>query len=80
MYKNWPEFFTSRRNMNRWFASTILGSLVRDLLLMVIAFALGTAVLVPVLWYYDLPLILSLAGGFAVLALIVVIRMDSSFF
>ena len=61
-----------------FFASLLIG-LVRDLFKFVIAFAVGTGASAIACWYYGLPLVLSLVGGFIVLALALALTTDSIF-
>ncbi len=61
-----------------FFASLFIG-IARDLLKFVIAFAVGTGASAIVCWYYGLPLVLSLVGGFIVLALALALTTDSLF-
>ena len=41
------------------------------------AFAMGVAAVAIPCWYYELPLVLSLAGGLAVLGLALAVKSDS---
>ncbi len=61
-----------------FFASLLIG-LVRDLFKFVLAFAVGTGASAIACWYYGLPLVLSLVGGFIVLALALALTTDSIF-
>ncbi len=61
----------------RGFFATLLLSLAQDALRLVIAFLIGTGACALVCWYYELPLVLSLVGGFLVLALTVALTTDS---
>ncbi|MEL7025050.1 MAG: hypothetical protein AAGL69_15045 [Pseudomonadota bacterium] len=53
----------------------ILGSIVQA----IVAFAVGTGAAAVACWYYGLPWILSLGGGFIVLALWLALTTDSIF-
>ena len=64
---------------SRGFLATLLVDLVRDAVKYVIAFLIGTGAGAIVCWYYGIPLILSLLGGFLVLALALALTTDSLF-
>ena len=61
-----------------FFASLFIG-LARDLFKFVIAFVVGTGASAIVCWYYGIPLVFSLVGGFIVLALALALMTDSIF-
>ena len=61
------------------FLAELLTSLVRDIVKFIIAFAVGTGAAAIACWYYDLPLVLSLIGGFIVLGLALALSTDSLF-
>ncbi len=54
-------------------------SVARDLVQLFLAFAIGVGGAAVVCWYYQLPLVLSLAGGIAVLGLALAVKSDSLF-
>ncbi|MEM8982639.1 MAG: hypothetical protein AAGC71_06410 [Pseudomonadota bacterium] len=58
------------------FFRALLGGLLRDAGRLVIAFIVGTGAGAIVCWYYSLPMILSVAGGILVVALIVLFWFD----
>jgi len=64
---------------DRGFLATILMDLVRDAFKFIIAFAVGTGASAIACWYYDIPLVFSLIGGFIVLGLALAILSDSLF-
>ena len=59
-------------------ASFLLG-LVRDAVKLVVAFAIGTGAGAIACWYYDVPMIFSLAGGILVLVLVLMFSTDGLF-
>ena len=67
------------RDQNRGFLASLFMGLVRDAVKLIIAFAVGTGAGAVVCWYYGLPLVLSLLGGFLVLALALVFMSDGLF-
>lgn len=60
--------------------ASILGNLMRDVVKMIIAFAIGTGASAIVCWYYDLPLVVSLLGGFIVLGIALALITNSTFY
>ena len=71
-----PETGTTKER--GFFASLLIG-IVRDLLRFVLAFVVGTGAGAVVCWYYGIPLVFALVGGFLVLALALAISSDSLF-
>ena len=63
----------------RGFIASILIAILRDLAKFVIAFAVGTGAAAIACWYYEVPLVFSLAGGILVLGLALAISTDSVF-
>ena len=61
------------------FFPTLLMSLARDAVRLVVAFAVGTGAGAIVCWYYGIPLVFSLLGGILVLGLAVAFWSDSPF-
>ena len=59
--------------------SDFLKAIMRQLGNMIAAFAVGTGASAIVLWWYDLPIVLSVIGGFIVLGLALAILADSPF-
>ena len=64
---------------DRGFFASLLMSLVRDAVKLIIAFAVGTGAGAIICWYYGVPLIFSLLGGIVVLALALALTTDSLF-
>lgn len=64
----------------RGFFAQLLGDMLHGIFMLVAAFSIGTGASAVVCWYYGVPLVFSLIGGFIVLGLAVVIMSDSSFF
>ena len=62
-----------------FFLSSILVSLVRDAIKLIVAFAVGTGAGAIVCWYYGIPLVFSLLGGILVLGLALALATDSIF-
>ncbi len=67
------------KKSNNSFLSQILGSLAHGFMMLIFAFSIGTGASALVCWYYGLPLVLSLIGGFIVLGLAVVVMTDTPF-
>ena len=63
----------------REFFSSLVRSVVRDAVKLVLAFALGTGAGAIVCWYFGIPLVFSFLGGFLVLALALALTSDSWF-
>ena len=63
----------------RGFFATLLMSLVRDAVKLIIAFLVGTGGGAIVCWYYGVPLIFSVVGGILVLGLALALMTDSLF-
>ena len=61
------------------FLKELLVSLIRDAFKFVIAFAVGTGASAIACWYYGIPLVFSLVGGFIVLGLALALSTDSLF-
>lgn len=61
-----------------FFKSVVMG-IVRDAVKFVIAFFIGTGASAVVCWYYEIPLVFSLVGGFLVLGLALALMTDSIF-
>lgn len=57
----------------------LLRSIIRDIMFMVVAFLIGTLALGAVLFYYDLPLALSIVGGLVVLGFSLALKTESIF-
>ena len=66
-------------NEERGFFASLLMSLVRDLVKLIIAFVVGTGAGAIVCWYYSIPLVFSLVGGILVLGLALALTTDSLF-
>lgn len=64
---------------NRGFFASFFMGLLRDAVKLTIAFAVGTGASAVVCWYYGVPLVFSLLGGFLVLALALVFMSDGLF-
>lgn len=64
---------------SRGFLASLFMGLVQEAVKLIIAFAIGTGVGAAVCWYYSIPLIISLLGGFLVLALALAFMSDSLF-
>ena len=63
----------------RGFFSSLLRGVVRDMVKLIVAFAVGTGAGAIACWWYGLPLGLSLLGGILVLALALALTTDSWF-
>ena len=63
----------------RGFLAELLMGLVRDAVKFIVAFAVGTGASAIACWYYDIPLVFSLIGGFIVLGLALALSTDSLF-
>jgi len=63
----------------RGFLSSLLLGLVRDAIKLIIAFAVGTGAVAIVCWFYGIPLVFSLLGGFLALSLALALSTDSLF-
>ena len=63
----------------REFVSSLIGSIVRDAVKFVVAFAVGTGAGAIVCWYYGIPLAFAFLGGILVLALALTFMTDSLF-
>ena len=61
------------------FLKSLLVSILRDLVKLVLSFVVGTGAGAIVCWYYGIPLGFSILGGILVLALALVISTDSLF-
>ncbi len=61
------------------FIKSLVKGLVGSLVQAIVAFVVGTGAAAIACWYYELPLVLSLGGGFIVLALWLAIMSDSVF-
>ncbi len=61
------------------FLKSLLMSILRDLVKLVLAFVVGTGAGAIVCWYYGIPLGFSILGGILVLALALAISTDSLF-
>lgn len=61
------------------FFSTLFLGIARDLVKLIVAFAVGTGAGAIVCWYYGVPLGLSILGGILVLALALALTTDSLF-
>lgn len=66
----------SEEGRSRGFFASLLMGLVRDAARLIIACAVGTGAGAIVCWYYDIPLIFSLAGGILVLVLVLALYSD----
>ena len=64
---------------DRGFFATLLMSLVRDAVKLIIAFLVGTGGGAIVCWYYGVPLVFSVIGGILVLGLALALMTDSLF-
>ncbi len=63
----------------RGFLAELLTGLVRDAVKFIVAFAIGTVASAIACWYYGIPLVFSLVGGFIVLGLALALATDSLF-
>ena len=64
---------------DRGFFATLLMGIFRDFVKFLIAFTIGTGAGAIACWYYGIPLIFGLIGGFLVLGLTLAIMSDSLF-
>jgi hypothetical protein len=64
---------------SRGFLASLLVGLVRDVIKMIVAFAIGTGAGAVVCWYYGIPLAFSILGGILVLGLALALSTDSLF-
>jgi hypothetical protein len=69
----------SNASRPRGFLAEFFASLARDFFKFVAAFAIGTGGSAIACWYYGIPLVLSLIGGFIVLGLALALATDSWF-
>ena len=68
-----------RKDSARGFFSRFFLSVARDFVHLLLAFAIGIGGAAVACWYYELPLVLSLAGGIAVRGLALAVKSDSLF-
>ena len=61
----------------RGFLASLLISLVRDAVKIIVAFAVGTGAGAVVCWYYGIPLAFSILGGILVLGIALALSTDS---
>lgn len=61
------------------FLSQLLGSIAHGFAMLLMAFSIGTGASAVVCWFYGLPLILSLIGGFIVLGVAIALMSESPF-
>lgn len=54
----------------------IIRGVAKDLLVVLIVFSCATAISAGVCWYYDLPIVLSLIGGFITVSLLILVYWD----
>ena len=64
---------------SRGYFASLLMSLVRDAVKLIIAFVVGTGAGAIACWYYGIPLAFSLLGGILVLGLALALSTDSLF-
>jgi hypothetical protein len=64
---------------SRGFLASLFVGLVRDIIKMIVAFAVGTGAGAIVCWYYGIPLGFSILGGILVLGLALALTTDSLF-
>lgn len=66
-------------NGYRGFFASLFGSIIRDAVNLVVAFAVGTGGGAIVCWYYGMPIVFSILGGILVLGLALALSTDSLF-
>ena len=74
-----PHTTTPHSDKPRGIVAEFFLGLLKNALLLIIAFVVGTAAGAIVCWYYDIPLIFSVLGGILVLALAVAFMSDGVF-
>ncbi|MDG0968247.1 MAG: hypothetical protein P8O06_00240 [Porticoccaceae bacterium] len=62
------------------FISTLLAEVFGLLIQFLVAFCIGAGLAAFLCWHYDMPLVLSIVGGFFVLGLTLVFSSDDTFF
>jgi len=67
------------REITRGFFPRLLRGILKELIVMAIVFAVATGISAAVCFYYGLPLILSLIGGFLSVGAVFYIKSDSIF-
>ena len=74
-----PGTTNGQEKKSRGFLASILIAIGRQLVKLLIAFAIGTVAGAIFCWYYDIPLIFSLAGGILVVGIALAASSDSIF-
>jgi hypothetical protein len=74
-----PGTTNEQEKKSRGFLASILIAIGRQLVKLLIAFAIGTVAGAIFCWYYDIPLIFSLAGGILVVGIALAASSDSIF-
>lgn len=67
------------REVTRGFFPSLLRGILKELIVMAIVFAVATGISAAVCFYYGLPLIISLIGGFLSVGAVFYIKSDSIF-
>ena len=70
---------TNSEHTVRGFLTRLARDLFRDLVFILLVFLVATGATALVCWYYEVPLFLSLIGGFLVLGIALALRSDSIF-
>lgn len=59
--------------------TAFFGTLLKELILILLVFAITTAIAAGVCWFYDVPIAVSLIGGFISLGVVVALKSTSIF-